>query len=220
LPRLLLTGFEPFAPLPVNPSWELARRFSGHTIHPTEPDPTHLPVQVETVLLPVNWATAWPTLHAAILQVQPDWIILLGLGSTRQVVGVEVRAQNRTHAIRDNTGAMPPREAVEPDGPAVRISTIPAPLVVERLEESGVPAEISTDAGGFLCNWVLYHALAYTADRPEFKAVGFIHIPPLPDQGGPGITLDQLQQGLALALTSLVAEAPSLPSAEVLSAEY
>ncbi|HEX6608959.1 MAG TPA: pyroglutamyl-peptidase I [Chloroflexia bacterium] len=202
VPRLLLTGFEGFGQFAVNPSWELAQRFQDQNIEM---------VHVITAQLPVNWATAWSTLQAAIEQVDPRWVLMLGVGGTRRVVNAEVRGRNFTNPTRDNAGELPPpNDLIEEGGPEYRIATIPATLLAERFQESGVPAEISTDAGGFLCNWVLYKALGYAESRPGLQGVGFVHVPPLPEQGGPGVTLDQLERGLRLAIDTLVAGAAPL----------
>ncbi|HUS15217.1 MAG TPA: pyroglutamyl-peptidase I [Chloroflexia bacterium] len=199
LPRLLLTGFEPFGEATINPSWELVRRFAGNTIDMAT---------VEVAQLPVSWAGAWPALEAAILRVQPTWVLMLGLASRRDVVTPETRARNYTEPIADNVGAMPPLlDRVVENGPAYRICTISPLLVLERLQESGIHAEVSTDAGGYLCNWVLYHALAFAADRPALRGVGFLHIPQTNDAGGPGPSLDRLERGLSMVIDSLVAGA-------------
>lgn len=196
--RLLLTGFEPFGGAAVNPSWELARRFEGNTIEM---------VHVQTAVLPVNWASAWGALQEAIERVDPQWVLMLGLAATRTAVGAEVRARNYTTPVPDNAGALPPADdRVEPAGPQFRVCTLPAPLIAERMQEAGVPAEISTDAGSYLCNWTLYKALAYADGRPSLRGVGFVHIPPLPGQGGNmALNLDRLEKALRMVIDSLVA---------------
>jgi pyroglutamyl-peptidase len=201
-PRLLLTGFEPFGEFPVNPSWELARQFQGETINM---------VDIETALLPVNWATAWPTLEAAIGRVGPRWLLLMGVAAARKRVNAEVRARNLTNPLRDTAGGLPPPgDLVEPGGPAYRNCTLPAQLIVERIQFAGVPADVSTDAGGFLCNWTLYKALSAAPRIPGLQGVGFIHLPPPPAQGGPDLPPAQLRAGLAAVIRSLVAGAAPL----------
>ena len=201
-PRLLLTGFEPFGEFAVNPSWELVQPFGGTTIGM---------VDVETALLPVNWATAWPTLQAAIEATDPGWVLMLGVAGSRTTVQAEVRARNLTNPLRDTAGGLPPPDdRIEPDGPPYRISTIPATLVVERLQFAGVPAQVSTDAGGFLCNWTLYKALQAAAQYPRVRGIGFIHLPPMAAQGGPEIADATLRQGLSLVIGSIVSGAAPL----------
>jgi pyrrolidone-carboxylate peptidase len=53
----------------------------------------------------------------------------------------------------------------------------------------------STDAGGYLCGYMLYRALQAFPD----KAVGFLHLPP-PDQKAPQAQADSIKEILSLAL--------------------
>ena len=73
-----------------------------------------------------------------------------------------------------------------------------------------MPADVSADAGGFLCNWTLYKALSAAPRIPGLQGVGFIHLPPPPAQGGPDLPLSQLRAGLAGVISSLVAGAAPL----------
>ncbi len=196
-PRLLLGGFAGFGEFPVNPSWELARVLGGSTIEM---------FNVEAVQIPVDWAAAWPTLQAAIEQVEPTWVLLLGVAGTRTAVCGETRARNYTTPLRDNAGALPPaNDLIDPAGPPYRNCTLPAQLLVERMQERGLPAEVSSDAGSFLCNWTLYHALAYADGRPGLRGVGFIHVPPLAVAGTDGLTFDRMLAGLRFAIDTLLA---------------
>ena len=206
-PRLLLGGFAGFGDFPVNPSWELAHALGGSTIEM---------FNVEAVQIPVDWATAWPTLQAAIEATDPAWVLLLGVAGTRTAVCGETRARNFTTPVRDTANALPPaNDLIDPAGPPYRICTIPAQLLVERMQERGLPAEVSTDAGSYLCNWTLYHALAYAATQPGLRGVGFIHIPPLAAPGTAGLTFDRMLDGLRFAVDSLVAgQAPMFTEVE------
>lgn len=48
-----------------------------------------------------------------------------------------------------------------------------------RLKEAGVPAEISQDAGAYLCNYSYRHALACVGTRRLRPKVLFVHLPAL-----------------------------------------
>jgi pyroglutamyl-peptidase len=201
-PRLLLTGFEGFGEHPVNSSWELARSFEGQTLEM---------VNIVTAQLPVNWETAWPALQAAIEQTDPTWVLMLGVAGNRTAVTPESRARNHTAPRLDNAGADPPlNNVVVPEGPEYRNTTIPALLLVERFGERGVPTEVSTDAGDFLCNWTLYHALAYAEGRRSLRGVGFVHVPPLSPPAEAGLPFAAVREGLRFAIDSLVAGAAPL----------
>ena len=54
-------------------------------------------------------------------------------------------------------------------------STLPVDGIVAALDAEGIPAEVSRDAGGFLCNHVFY-VLMQTLDPKRIG--GFIHVPP------------------------------------------
>ena len=197
-PRFLLTGFGPFGEFATNPSWELARRFQDLTISM---------VRIETAELPVTWAGAWPALEAAIARVRPRWVLLLGVGGTRTRAGAEVRARNYTNPIPDTAGALPPPgDVIRPGAPPYRTATLPAPLIAERFQTAGVPAEVSTDAGGFLCNWTLYHALEAAPRLPGVRGIGFVHVPPVTAPAD----LAALERGLRAVVDGIVAGAAPL----------
>jgi pyroglutamyl-peptidase len=70
--------------------------------------------------------------------------------------------------------------------------TLPARLIVERLTGLGLPAELSDDAGAYLCNAVLFHGLLLSERETARCATGFIHIPThIADTSrGPGLDWD------------------------------
>ena len=71
---------------------------------------------------------------------------------------------------------LPPGVAVREGGPEFMAATLPVRHIVARLRRRGIPAFVSRDAGGYLCNATLYHSLGCARERPGCR-VGFIHIP-------------------------------------------
>jgi pyroglutamyl-peptidase len=72
---------------------------------------------------------------------------------------------------------------------------------------------LSSTAGHFFCNHVFYalmHSLAKSAPRGAVLA-GFVHVPYLPDQaltnGMPSMPLDEITQGLQIALQAALSAA-------------
>jgi pyroglutamyl-peptidase len=54
--------------------------------------------------------------------------------------------------------------------------------VVAALREAGVPAAVSRDAGGYLCNRIFFTLMHHAeAERPDLVG-GFVHVPALPEQ--------------------------------------
>ncbi len=71
---------------------------------------------------------------------------------------------------------LPVASVLHEDGPFVRRSTIGVETLATHLNSRGYPASISDDAGGYLCNAVLYQSVALAEARGGCN-VGFVHIP-------------------------------------------
>lgn len=198
---VLVTGFEPFDGADVNPSGEVARRL-GELGHPD----CHLIGEV----LPVSFAQAPGLLAAAIDAHHPDVVVMLGLAEKRHAITPERVAINLADArIADNDGAQPTDAPLEPHGPAARFSLLPVKNIAAAIANAGIPAEVSLTAGSYVCNAVMYTALgiAEHASGPQGAGLqaGFIHVPATPQLGGdPQFTLDELERGIRIAITTIV----------------
>jgi pyroglutamyl-peptidase len=152
--NVLVTGFEPWAEHDANPSQRIAEHFDG-------------------VVLPVSYARAAAALRAAIDERDPDLVIAFGLAEKRETIAVERYAHNLDEAdTADNDAAKGSGAEIDPAGPLALRSTLPVDAIVAALKEGGIPAEVSRDAGGFLCNHVFYRLL-------QQREGGFVHVPPL-----------------------------------------
>ncbi len=173
LPRILLTGFDPFGGESINPSWEAVRllngrRMGGHRVVARQ--------------LPTEFAGSLRVLKAAVREVSP--VIVLGVGQAggRSQLSIERVAINVQDArIADNAGAQPVDEPVIANGPAAYFSTLPIKAMLAALHDQGLPAEISQTAGTYVCNHIAY-AMLHLASRRRGMRAGFIHIPYLPEQ--------------------------------------
>lgn len=162
MPRLLLTAFEPFGGLEVNPSWEAIRPLDGEVWGRTI---------VRAVRLPVSWTRGPAALLDAIETFRPDAVVMFGVATERRAISLERFAANRCATKRaDNDGAT--REGPIEPGPERRESTLPLEGIRAALD--GFPVELSDDAGGYLCNRVFWEARARFAGP-----AGFVHVPPL-----------------------------------------
>jgi pyroglutamyl-peptidase len=155
--RVLVTGFEPFGEHAINPSALVANAFDG-------------------VVLPVSYARAADALQVAIDDADPEVVLCFGLADKRTKISVERFAHNLDEASTiDNDEAPGSGKEIDPAGPLAFRSTLPVDEIVAALEAEGIPAEVSRDAGGFLCNHVFY-VLMQTLDPKRIG--GFIHVPP------------------------------------------
>lgn len=201
LPRILLTGFDPFGGEPINPSWEAVRALHGKRIG------GH---RVVARQLPTEFAASLRLLQAAMREVKPAIVLGVGQAGGRPQLSLERVAINLQDArIPDNAGAQPVDEAVIADGPAAYFSTLPVKAMLEALLLAGLPAEISHSAGTYVCNHIAYAMLHLASKRRGVRA-GFIHIPYLPTQaarrrGAASMAQAEVERGLRIALLAAVA---------------
>jgi pyroglutamyl-peptidase len=167
---VLITGFGPFPGVPVNATMRLvpelaeraARMFAG--------------VRIATAILATEWAAAPRHLDHLLGEVEPDLAIHFGVSSRARGFEIETRASNQCLASPDAAGVLPSARAVRGDGPLHLGAGLPVRYLVTRLRRRGIPAFVSRDAGGYLCNATLYHALVRAKEVPG-RRVGFVHVP-------------------------------------------
>lgn len=165
MPRVVVTGFEPFDGLPYNPSAavleHLPRAIAGHDVH--------------TAVLPVDTRR----IEAALDALPADDVALvlhLGLAAERAVVSVERVALNLLDFGRpDNAGNVILDAEVVSGGPLALPVRLPVRAILAAWQRALIPAATSTSAGTFLCNQTLYTSLTRRDARTQ---VGFIHLPP------------------------------------------
>ena len=204
---LLLTGFDPFGGDALNPSWLLAQRLAGQTIagHP-----------VVAEQLPTVFAAAPARLRAALSRHQPALAVALGLAAGRAAISLERVAINVIDTcIPDNAGAQPIDAPVAARGPAAYFSTLPIKAMRAAMLAAGAPVEISQTAGTFVCNQVFYMLMRQLARSPSLAATrgGFIHLPQLPEQGQPSLSLDVMARSLRAGLAAAFEHPADLPYA-------
>lgn len=193
-PTVLLTGFDAFGGATVNPS-ALAvkalhgRRIAGHRVVAAE--------------LPTVFGASLTALRALLRQHRPALVICVGQAGGRGAISLERVAINVNDApLTDNANAQPVDTPVVPGAPAAYFTSLPVKAMRAALQREGLPAEVSQTAGTFVCNHVFYglmHALA-TQRALRHSRGGFVHMPWLPQQGTPGMALDDMVRGLRLAV--------------------
>lgn len=193
-PTVLLTGFDPFGGLALNPSWLTAlslhgRRIGGH--------------KVVAAQLPTVFGLSLRRLAGLLTQYRPVLVICLGQAEGRSAVSLERVAINVNDArIADNAGEQPIDTAVVAGGPAAYFSSLPVKAMLQALQKAGVAAEVSQTAGTFVCNHVFYGLMHELGRRRAFKNTrgGFVHLPFLPEQGTPSMPLEEMVRGLRIAI--------------------
>lgn len=190
--KLLITGFDPFDGAAINPSWEavklLPERIGEYELHK---------IQIPTV-----FGLAAQTVLDKAAEIYPDVIISVGQAGGRAAVTPERIGINvRDARISDNAGISPKEESIVPGGPDGLFATVPVKAMVTAITDAGLPAAVSNTAGTFVCNDVLYTLLHHYQNTGV--RCGFIHVPYLPEQGQPNLTLEQTVHALTAAIQAL-----------------
>ena len=187
--RLLITGFDPFGGAQINPAWEAVKklpdRVGEYELHKLE--------------IPTVFGKAAEQVLEKAKEIQPDVILCVGQAGGRAAVTPERIAVNiRDAKIPDNAGNVPVGEFVDPSGPAAIFATVPVMKMAEAICAAGLPGAVSNSAGAFVCNDTLYLLLRHYEETAV--KVGFIHVPYLPEQGSPSLSLEDTTRALLAAI--------------------
>ena len=116
MPKLLITGFDPFGGESINPAWEAVSRL-----------PDRIGTwEIHRLQIPTVFGKAGEVLLAKAEALLPDAIISVGQAGGRKAVTPEMVAVNlRYGSIADNAGVRPQDEPVVSGGPAAYFATLP-----------------------------------------------------------------------------------------------
>lgn len=199
LPRVLVTGFEPFERRRANRSWQWMNAFlrecerSG-LAHVADLAVARLPV--DFVALPRRLAALWK-------RERPDLWILTGECGPGGAIRVERVAVNLLDArIPDNAGRTRRDAPVARGGPPAYFATLDPRAAQGALLRGGVRAELSLSAGSYCCNQAFY--VARHLSRRTRTRVIFLHIPRTgAGRGRAALRLDDAARGLASLVRAL-----------------
>lgn len=168
---LLLTGFGPFPGAPFNPTGPLVQRLAR----------VRRPVLVDVTLVSHVFATSYAAvereLPKLIARHKPDALLMFGLAPRAKRVRVETRACNVLALLPDAGGQSAHRAKIAPGGPSARALPAPTHRLLAALHEARVSAELSRDAGRYLCNYLTWRAAEAAARRHGPRFASFIHVP-------------------------------------------
>lgn len=198
--KLLITGFDPFGGEQTNPAIEAVKRLpaaiAGATVVPLE--------------IPTVFGTCAEVVRQAIITEQPDVVLSVGQAGGRSALTPELIAINLDDGrIPDNAGFQPVDQPIQPNGPAAYFTQLPVKAMARAIRQAGLPSHVSTTAGTYVCNHIMYQVQHLRATEfPQMQA-GFIHIPFLPEQvvqrsGVPSLSLTDDIRGLTAAIRAIV----------------
>jgi len=151
----LVTGFEPFAEFDTNSSWDAICALRERW-----------PQSIATLRLPVDHVAAHVSLRRALNAQRPRAVLCMGLA--RSGFRIERRAR-RPAQLGHELGA----DELHGHWPWDEMS--------QCLQQAGVDAKDSWDAGQYVCESTYWSLLSFRASSgyPEFAA--FLHVPPRSD---------------------------------------
>lgn len=167
---ILVTGFSPFPGAPVNPTQHLMQSLPGRLLSPPPG------IAFSFHVLPTTWAGRQDVTAKLRRETRPVAIVHFGVDGTRPEINIETRAVNRTDQVRpDAAGQLPANPELVPGSETARLSTLSAEPLCAAARSAGAPAELSDDAGTYLCNATLWDSIG--SGIPSI----FVHVPALPD---------------------------------------
>lgn len=196
--KILVTGFNPFGKQKVNPAIEVVKRLPNQIAG----------AQIIKLEIPTEFKRSAKVVHEAIEKDHPDYVIDIGQAGGRKGITPERVAINLDDGAPDNIGDNSVDQQIAKDGQAAYFVQLPVKAIVKAIRKIGIPSGLSTTAGTYVCNHIMY-SVQYMRDKefPHLKA-GFIHIPFLPSQTIgkfsklPSLTLAQDVKGITTALAT------------------
>lgn len=198
--KILVTGFDPFGGATTNPAIEAVRRLpdeiAGATI---------IKLEVPTV-----FDRCAAVVRQAILIEQPDVVLSIGQAGGRAALTPERIAINLNDGrIPDNAGQQPVDQPIQSAGAAAYFTQLPVKAMVRAIRAVGLPSQVSTTAGTYVCNHLMYQVQYLRATAFPALRAGFMHIPFLPSQvtqsNQPSLSLTDDVRGITAAIGAIVA---------------
>jgi pyroglutamyl-peptidase len=198
---ILVTGFEPFGGETVNASWEAARKLEGWRRDE---------LAAVARLLPCAYDASVKELVRAIEKVRPEAVLMTGQAARRGMVCVERFARNLDDAAApDNLGVLRKAVRISEAAPERLEAAAPVRAIAHAIREAGIPARVSRNAGGFVCNHLYFGALRYLGALGRPTRAVFLHLPATPEQTAPAASASRLTsaeaaKALRAAATAMV----------------
>lgn len=193
--KVLLTGFGPFPGVPWNATSELVPAIAASARE------RHRDADFVDTVLPVTWGGATEQCDRLTAELQPELIVHFGVSDRAEGFVIEMQAASVCLAAPDADGELPPLELLGNDTGLRLSSTIACHEICARLRAVGLPVEASSDAGGYLCNAVLFNSLKRARQGVR---VGFVHVPSRLEDGCERLSMaDAVRGGLEIVTVCL-----------------
>lgn len=203
---VLLTGFGPFPGVRRNASDALARRLANLA---RRRFPHHRFVHAT---LPTEWVAAPVMLEELMVAHRPDIALHFGVSHQAEGLVFETSARNAADKL-DAAGTAPIARELMANQPSVRLTNLPAARVVNRLRRIGLPAQVSHDAGAYLCNAIYFHSLRLNSlIKPEAQSA-FVHVPAALANRNKPLSLPEAVKGGLEIIATILKQPPATQAA-------
>ncbi len=203
---ILVTGFEAFGHTPINPAERVVKELDGASIGGA---------RIVSKVVPNVFFRSIEVVSAAIAEVRPEVVVMLGEYGGRAVITVERLAQNMNDSTRyqlaDNDGIALQGQPTVPGGPVAYYSTLPIRAMVKAMRKAGIPADISDAPGTFCCNHLMYGILHHISTNRLPIRAGWIHLPYLPSTaalienlGAPSMSVETALEGVKAGVRAVL----------------
>lgn len=199
--KILVTGFYPFGGDTRNPS--------GESVSMLQADKN---IELRKLTLPVSWERAFPEIEKMWDSWKPDALLMVGLAAGSSAIRIERIGINLCGEIADIDGLYPGGFR-QPSGeyPIIEnereafFTTYRHDHILCALKSAEIPAKYSFSAGTYICNYLLYSALAKRNRENSDMKIGFIHLPYAEGQkeGVPSMPLDTMIKALEIAVSEI-----------------
>ena len=168
---VLITGFGPFPGVPENPSEILAFELTDHA---QQAWPDH---QFKTHIFATDWHSVQPELSRIFELHKPALALHFGTGRQPSALHIERQARNFASGDEDVAGCNRCHGPIHADAPSKLKTRLPLFTILNELRARGINAQLSNNAGSYLCNFLYYNSLLNAKADENPSVVGFIHIP-------------------------------------------
>jgi len=169
IPTIVVAGYGGWAKAKVNPAEQVLRQLTLKR---------WTKCRVEFLEIPVDSLQLSTTVEQTLLDLKPDAWIGLGVASGANIIKAEMVGVNWLHfRVPDIKGYTPKLQRVMGDGACAYDATLPNQEIVQVLNKSSIPANLSFSAGTHMCNQMLYSTRYFVEKHQLPTLCGFMHIP-------------------------------------------
>jgi pyroglutamyl-peptidase len=173
---ILLTGFGPFPGARFNPTGPLVRALARRRSRTGTRRVAHV--------FRTSYEAVDRDLPALLAREKPDVLVMFGLAARARHIRIETRARNALSlAVPDVAGFVPAAATITDDAMLELPLRAPARQLAAAARSAGVPAQVSRDAGSYLCNYLCWRASEAGARPGGPRMVTFVHVPPVWNTG-------------------------------------